>query len=71
LAGEKPDGVQFAQNDAVEILSGPDTGERGAIILLLALEPEPCYFVELGSGRGDRNIDQSALRPIENQQPHV
>jgi hypothetical protein len=65
LAGERLAGVNFAQNDAVEIVSGSEAGERGAIILLLDLEPEPLYLVELGSGRGDRKVRQSALRMLE------
>jgi hypothetical protein len=65
LAGEKPTGVRFAQNDAVEIVSGSEAGEGGTVILLLDLEPEPLYLVELGSGRGDRKVRQSALRVLE------
>ena len=64
-SGEKLNGVWFSQNDDVEILSGPDVGHIGAVILLLELEPEPLYLVELGSGRGDRTLRQSALRSSE------
>jgi hypothetical protein len=65
LAGEKPDGVAFAHNEAVEITVGRHAGEAGAIVLLLALAPEPRYLVELGSGGGDVHVPQSALRRAE------
>jgi hypothetical protein len=65
LAGEAIAGVKFAQNDPVEIVSGSEAGEGGAVILLLDLESDPLYLVELGSGRGDRKVRQSALRMSE------
>jgi hypothetical protein len=67
LAGEKLAGVRFAQNDAVEIIAGPETGACGAIILLLGIESEPLYLIELGSGRGDRKVRQSALRTLSDR----
>jgi hypothetical protein len=62
LAGGAVPGVDFAHNDSVEILTGPHAEERGAIILLLGVEPQPVYLVELGSGRGAVRVRQSGLR---------
>ena len=64
LAGEKLAGVSFALNDEVEIVAGPEAGEGGAVILLLNIDPDPLYLIELGSGRGDRRVRQSALRTL-------
>jgi hypothetical protein len=47
--GVQPDGVDFRRGDRVRI-TGPGQGGIGAIVSLLALEPEPRYVVELSSG---------------------
>lgn len=65
MGGDEIAGVTFRLNDAVEILEGPKAGERGAIIFLVALRPEPLYLVALGSGNGDVRVRQSALRRAE------
>lgn len=62
LAGEPLDGVRFAAHDAVEVLIGRREGEAGTILLLVALEPEPAYLVQVGSARV--RLLQSALRPL-------
>ena len=62
MAGDEIPGVTFALNDEVAILEGPNAGEGGAIIFLVALRPEPLYLVERGSGKGDVRVRQSALR---------
>ena len=62
MAGEEIPGVTFALNDQVEILEGPNAGEGGSVIFLVALRPEPLYLVERGSGKGDVRLRQSALR---------
>ena len=63
LAGEPLPGVRFGAHDAVEVLIGRHEGERGAILLLVALEPEPAYLVEIAGER--RRMLQSALRPAD------
>jgi hypothetical protein len=50
MGGELPYGVEFSPSDSVEIAFGPLQGQRGAIITLTALEPEPLYLLELGTG---------------------
>lgn len=68
LAGERVDGVRFALHDRVEITSGARAGNAGAIILLLALAPEPRYLVSLDAS-GDVRVRQSALRPADRGGP--
>ncbi len=62
LAGESIAGVTFGLHDGVDVLRGPHAGASGAIILLLALHPEPMYLVGLETGAGDVRVPQSALR---------
>lgn len=62
MAGEEIPGVTFGLGDRVEILEGPNADERGAIIFLVAVRPEPLYLITLGSGRGDVRVRQSGLR---------
>ena len=62
LAGESLEGVRFAAHDAVEVLIGRREGESGTILLLVALEPEPAYLVQVGTTRV--RLAQSALRPL-------
>lgn len=61
LAGEALPGVHFALHDAVEIITGELDGERGTILLLTGLAPEPSFLVALTGGR-DVRLRQSALR---------
>lgn len=65
LAGERIEGVLFGRGDTVSIAGGERAGERGTIVLLLDLAPEPLYLVELAAGRRDLKVRQSALRPPE------
>ena len=62
LAGEAIPGVTFGHNEAVEITKGEHEGHAGAVILLMALHPEPRYLVQLREGRRDVRVSQSALR---------
>jgi hypothetical protein len=62
LAGDAIEGVLFARNDAVIVSDGPNSGERGTILLLMGIRPQPTYLVELGSGRGEVRLRQSELR---------
>ena len=62
LAGETLAGVTFALNDRVEVTAGRLRGQRGTIVLLMTVAPEPLYLVALASGAGDTRIRQSELR---------
>jgi hypothetical protein len=64
LAGETVPGVAFAQHEPVDILVGARATERGAVVVLLGVDPEPVYLVELGSGRGEVRVRQSGLRAV-------
>ncbi len=64
LAGTDVPGVTFALNDAVEIVAGSRAGAIGSVILLLGVDPEPSYLVELATGAGDARVRQSALRHV-------
>ena len=61
LAGERLDGVRYNARDEVEVLIGKREGERGVVLLLIAIEPEPAYLVEIRAARV--RLLQSALRP--------
>ena len=50
MAGQRPDGVEFGLGQGVEVLSRLQPGQTGAVIALRALEPEPRYLIQLGSG---------------------
>ena len=50
LAGSSLPGVVFSLNDPVIVRTAADDARSGSIISLEALEPEPKYLVELGSG---------------------
>ena len=58
MAGQLPDGVKFGLGERVDVLSGMQRGQSGAVIALLGLEPEPRYLVELGSGRECEEFQQ-------------
>ena len=60
LNGETVEGVRFGPKDPVEILGGSRDGQRGKILLLIALEPEPTYLVLLEIGTEIR-VRQSSL----------
>jgi hypothetical protein len=62
LAGEGIVGVAFAHNASVDIVSGPYKGQRGAVIVLINLDADPLYLIELRSGGGDVRVRQSQLR---------
>ncbi len=61
FAGNLPPGGRFRHNDSVRIIAGDHTDEVGAVISIEAIEPEPVYLVEFGSGRGDVLIPDSHL----------
>lgn len=64
LAGESVPGVTFARHDQVRITTGAREGALGVIGLLVALEPEPQYFVELREG-GSIRVRQSRLARVD------
>lgn len=43
-------GVRFQRNESVVVVSGPHVGERGIIVSLLGLEPEPEFVMKTESG---------------------
>lgn len=63
LAGESIEGVSFAHNQSVLVAEGTHRGQRGNIVLLMAVTPVPRYLVRLAVGGGEVRLPQSALRP--------
>jgi len=53
-------GVHFRHNEPVVVVSGSHTGERGSLVCLVALEPEPEFTLESESGQ-DIQVRQSML----------
>lgn len=64
LAGERVEGVSFAHHQAVLVADGVHSGQRGVVLLLMVVSPEPRYLVRLTGGAGDVRLPQSALRPV-------
>lgn len=64
MAGEAITGVEFGLQERVEIHEGQNDGDRGVIIFLVAIRPEPLYLVALDGGKGDLRVRQSALRRV-------
>jgi hypothetical protein len=61
MAGAAVPGVDFSLYEPVVIVIGPLAGTIGAVVSLIALEPEALYTVELAPGRGDVHLPASAL----------
>jgi hypothetical protein len=61
MAGDAVAGVGFGLNEPVVIIAGPLVGRQGTVVALVAVEPEPVYTVDLGSGRGVVHVPGSAL----------
>lgn len=53
-------GVKFEHDDFVLVLSGMHAGNRGSLVCLLSLGPEPIFILELESGF-DIEIKQSQI----------
>lgn len=64
LAGERVDGVAFELRAAVEIARGRYAGRRGSILLLMDVDDDPLYLVDLGGGTV--RVRQSDLRRVTN-----
>lgn len=56
--------ASFRMNDSVEVVEGDLSGEKGCLISLIELEPEPMYLVEISDGSEVR-LEESQLKPIE------
>ena len=54
-------GVKFFLNDSIEIIKGENIGEKGFVISLIEIHPEPRYLVELTNGK-DEIVLESQLR---------
>jgi hypothetical protein len=50
MAGDLPPGVKFGPREVVEDLDERQRGQRGTVVALLALEPQPRYLVEQADG---------------------
>lgn len=61
MAGDPVPGVGFALNEPVVVTGGQFSGSLGAVVSLVSLVPEPVYTIDLGSGRGDLHLPESAL----------
>ena len=61
MSGAAVPRVGFALNEPVVITSGPHAGTLGTVVSLVSLRPEPVYTIELGPGRGDLHLPESAL----------
>ena len=56
-------GVKFLLNDSVEIIKGKNEGQKGSVISLIEINPEPRYLVELGTGE-DVYVLESQLKSL-------
>ena len=61
MSGAAVPGVGFALDEPVVITVGHLAGTLGTVVSLVSLRPEPVYTVELGPGRGDVHLPDSAL----------
>lgn len=53
-------GVNYTHNEHVGVASGPHAGERGNLVSLVRLEPEPEFTLAAESGH-DIQVNQSSL----------
>jgi hypothetical protein len=53
-------GVNYQHNESVVVVSGPHSGERGSLVSLVSLHPEPEFSLEAESGQ-DIHVRQSNL----------
>jgi hypothetical protein len=54
-------GVFFEHNDFVQVISGKYVGEKGSLVNVCKLQPEPKYILELESGY-DIEVLQSEIK---------
>ena len=60
LLGRPVDGVRFKMCQSVRVIDGPYRGERGELICLQSLLPEPLYHLETANNE-DLFVAQSQL----------
>ena len=53
-------GLEYQHNDSVEVISGPHKGERGSLVSLVNLDPEPEFILEAESSQ-DIHVLQSSI----------
>jgi hypothetical protein len=63
LAHRSIPGVMMEHNAFVEVLGGDWSGQRGSVVSVEVLGPDPVYLIELESGV-DRLVAQSCLRRV-------
>ena len=56
-------GVFFEHNDFMQVVSGKYDGEKGSLVNVCELKPEPKYIIELESGY-DVDVLQSEIKKI-------
>lgn len=61
LAGELPEGVQFAPGASVRVVAGAHEGESATVVLLVGLRPEPRYLVRITATGESVRVAQPAL----------
>ena len=65
-AGARTEAVQFVINDSVRVKSGPHAGRTGAVVSIVALDPETTFLVEPGTQPyADLRIPQAHLELAE------
>lgn len=65
LSGEPIDGVVFPLHAVVDIVGGRYDGDRGVVILLMALGDDPLYLVRVHSSADEVRVRQSLLHRAE------
>jgi hypothetical protein len=56
-------GVTFEHNDYVQIVRGEHAGQRGSLVTVLTLSPEPRFILELETGH-DIEVLQSEIERV-------
>ena len=54
-------GVKFWHNDCVRVVAGSHSGATGSLVIVLSLQPEPRFVLELESGF-DVEVFQSEIQ---------
>jgi len=57
-------GVRFEHNDFVRIVRGDHVGERGSLVTVVTLSPEPRFILELETGH-DIQVLQSDIEYVD------
>lgn len=65
MMGKRTEGIPFAINDSVDIVSGPHADQTGAVIAIESLHPTATFRIELGNAGGDVIVPVSDLRHHE------